>query len=192
MADTARNPLDISLYNDMCQAGQTEPKYLQTFASMEIATPSSSLPPLMNSSKIDNIQNIMPEDLNFKSDQSQKNNFSIDRFNSINTPLSDEYEFFLQLGSFYIQSNADDLKFDLIASGFNANVDIGKTGESIIYRVRLGPYPTVQEAIIHEKKLSEFAFKAIIVKRKALVRSDSVKKTRDWIVFSPYNQMATN
>jgi cell division protein FtsN len=77
------------------------------------------------------------------------------------TATSSHYE--LQIGAFTNFAQADNLKAQLILSGFNAHSDTLKKGSSTLHRIWLGPYKTKDEAKKVQSKLKAAAIKSTLI-----------------------------
>lgn len=78
-------------------------------------------------------------------------------------PSAQRYE--LQIGAFTNFAQADNLKAQLILSGFNAHSDTLKKGTSTLHRIWLGPYKTKDEAKTVQAKLKAAAIKSTLIKK---------------------------
>ena len=69
----------------------------------------------------------------------------------------------VQAGAFLDGSRADALRADLGGPSGDAYLSMVRAGESIFYRVRLGPYPRREDAIARAEELAQTGVSSVIV-----------------------------
>jgi cell division protein FtsN len=78
-------------------------------------------------------------------------------------PIDDKYIYFLQVGAFHEQADAESTRAKLALLGFEARIN-EKPGEANLYRVRIGPFNQVDTMNRIRTKLSENGVEAVIVR----------------------------
>lgn len=77
--------------------------------------------------------------------------------------IDDKYIYFLQVGAFHEQADAESTRAKLALLGFEARIN-EKPGEANLYRVRIGPFNQVDTMNRIRTKLSENGVEAVIVR----------------------------
>jgi cell division protein FtsN len=77
--------------------------------------------------------------------------------------IDDKYVYFLQVGAFHEQADAESTRAKLALLGFEARIN-EKQGEANLYRVRIGPFNQVDTMNRIRTKLSENSVEAVIVR----------------------------
>jgi cell division protein FtsN len=76
-----------------------------------------------------------------------------------------DFIYFLQAGAFQTQEDADNQKAKIALSGYEARVRVAETPDKgRVHRVRMGPYPTLEEATDVLENLKEGGISATVIK----------------------------
>ncbi len=79
-------------------------------------------------------------------------------------PASDPYVYFVQTGAYTRSDDAEQQKAKLALSGLSARITDREQAGRTVYRVRLGPFPTREEADSLLTRLQELSIEAQIVR----------------------------